>query len=102
MILAAEGFSPSKQHRTLRPESARMKNIYIGNLNLSTTEVTLRNLFEPFGKVSRINIISGRGFGFVEMPSDSEGSSAINALKGTTIDGNALAVSEARPKRSRN
>ena len=79
-----------------------MRNIYIGNLNSITTEDSLRSLFEPFGTVSKINIISGRGFGFVEMPSDSEGSSAINALKGKMIDGNALTVNEARPKHNRN
>lgn len=79
-----------------------MKNIYVGNLNSSTMEDILRTLFEPFGSVSKINIISGRGFGFVEMPSDSEGNNAINALKGKMIDGNALRVNEARPKHNRN
>lgn len=78
-----------------------MKNIYVGNLNLSTTENTLRSLFESFGTVSKINIINGRGFGFVEMASDSEGSSAISALKGKMVDGNALTFNEARPKHNR-
>jgi len=79
-----------------------MKNIYVGNLNSTTTEATVRSLFEPFGAVSKVSIISGRGFGFVEMASDAEGNSAINALKGKSLDGNALTVNEARPKRERN
>lgn len=79
-----------------------MKNIYVGNLSHTTTEATLKALFEPFGKVSKVNVISGRGFGFVEMDNDSEGNSAIDALKGRSLDGNALTINEARPKRSRN
>lgn len=78
-----------------------MKNIYVGNLNSSTTGDTLRATFETFGKVSAVNIITGRGFGFVEMASDSEGTAAINGLQGKTVDGNALTVNEARPKRER-
>jgi cold-inducible RNA-binding protein len=78
-----------------------MKNIYVGNLSSSTTGDSLRAVFEPFGKVSAVNIISGRGFGFVEMDSDSEGNAAITGLAGQSLDGNALTVNEARPKRPR-
>jgi RNA recognition motif-containing protein len=78
-----------------------MKNIYVGNLNPSTNEATLRTLFEPFGTVSKVSVINGRGFGFVEMDSDAEGNSAIDALKGRSLDGNALTINEARPKRER-
>jgi cold-inducible RNA-binding protein len=85
-----------------RRESASMKNIYIGNLSSSTTEASLRTLFEPFGKVSKVSVINGRGFGFVEMATDSEGQKAITDLQGKTLDGNALTVNEARPKRERN
>lgn len=79
-----------------------MKNIYVGNLNSSTTEASLRALFEPLGAVSKISIVSGRGFGFVEMANDSEGTNAITALKDRMLDGNTLTVNEARPKRKRN
>lgn len=79
-----------------------MKNIYIGNLNSSTTETTLRGLFEPFGKVSKVHIVTGRGFGFVEMSDDAEGTSALSALNGKSLDGNALTINEARPKRDHN
>lgn len=79
-----------------------MKNIYVGNLNTSTTEATLKTLFEPFGSVTKVSIIPGRAFGFVEMSSDSEGTSAISALQGKSVDGNALTVNEAKPKKGRN
>jgi RNA recognition motif-containing protein len=78
-----------------------MKNIYVGNLSPSTTGDTLKAAFAPFGAVTAVNIITGRGFGFVEMTNDAEGNSAINALNGKSLDGNALTVNEARPKRSR-
>ncbi len=78
-----------------------MKNIYVGNLNLSTKDAALRTLFEPYGKVEKVNIIAGRGFGFVEMSQDSEANAAINGLKGAVLDGNTLTVNEARPKRER-
>ena len=78
-----------------------MKNIYVGNLNSRTTDDTLRTAFASFGTVSKVNIIPDRGFGFVEMASDSEGQAAIDGMKGRSIDGNALTVNEARPKRER-
>jgi cold-inducible RNA-binding protein len=78
-----------------------MKSIYIGNLNPRTTDDTLRTAFAMFGTVSKVNIISGRGFGFVEMASDTEAQTAINSMTGKSIDGNTLTVNEARPKRER-
>ncbi len=78
-----------------------MKSIYIGNLNSSTTDDTLRTAFATFGTVSKVNIVAGRGFGFVEMPSDSEAQTAIAGMAGKSIDGNTLTVNEARPKRER-
>jgi len=78
-----------------------MKSIYIGNLSPRTTDDTLRTAFAMFGTVSKVNIISGRGFGFVEMTSDSEAQTAITGMAGKSIDGNTLTVNEARPKRER-
>jgi|1185.fasta_scaffold266817_1 RNA recognition motif-containing protein len=78
-----------------------MKNIYVGNLSPSTTGETLKAAFAPFGAVAAVNIITGRGFGFVEMTNDAEGMSAISALNGKTLDGSALTVNEARPKKSK-
>ena len=84
-----------------------MKNIYVGNLSFGATEDAVRSLFEAFGTVDRVNIVTDRdsgqprGFGFVEMANDAEGDKAINALNGKDLDGRALNVNEARPKTER-
>lgn len=73
-------------------------NIYVGNLPFSTTEDTLKTLFVEFGDIESIKLIkdrfSGRprGFGFVEMPSNSEADQAIKALNGSHLDGNFIKV----------
>ena len=82
-------------------------NIYVGNLNYSSTEDSIRTLFESHGEVASVNIIKfqdtgrSRGFGFVEMPNQQEARAAISAVGGTDLDGNALTVNEARPKKER-
>jgi len=82
-------------------------NIYVGNLPYGVSDDELRELFEPFGSVSRVNIISDRetgrskGFGFVEMADDSEGQRAIEELNGHSMDGRKIAVNEARPREER-
>jgi len=79
-------------------------NLYVGNLSYSTTDDGLRQTFEAFGQVTSASIIkdkfSGRskGFGFVEMPTDTEGQAAIESLNGKELDGRALRVNEARPR----
>ena len=79
-------------------------NIYVGNLSYDVTEEELRQEFLAFGKVESVNIItdkySGRpkGFGFVEMPSVSEGQAAITALNGKTLKDRTLNVNAARPR----
>ncbi len=84
-----------------------MKNIYVGNLSFGATEDSVRALFETYGAVGRVNIVTdrdtgqARGFGFVEMNNDSEGEKAIAALNGAELDGRALSVNEARPKTER-
>jgi RNA recognition motif-containing protein len=84
-----------------------VKNIYVGNLPFQTTEEDLRRLFEPFGTVDRASVVSdrdtgrSRGFGFVEMPQDDEGTKAIESLDGTDLDGRALRVNEAKPRAPR-
>jgi RNA recognition motif-containing protein len=81
-----------------------MKNIFVGNLDFSATESSLRSLFEPYGNVERVNLITdrdtgrSRGFAFVEMTDSAEADRAIAALNGTELDGRALNVNEARPK----
>jgi len=78
--------------------------IYVGNLSYDVTEEELRQEFLAFGGVESVNIImdkySGRpkGFGFVEMPSVSEGQAAITALNGKTLKERTLNVNAARPR----
>ena len=78
--------------------------IYVGNLSYDVTEEELRQEFMAFGEVETVNIImdkySGRpkGFGFVEMPSVSEGQAAIDGLNGKTLKERTLNVNAARPR----
>ena len=84
-----------------------MKNIFVGNLNFGATEGAVRSLFEAYGTVERVNIITdrdtgqARGFGFVEMSANAEADRAIAELNGRELDGRALNVNEARPKTER-
>jgi len=83
-----------------------MKKLYVGNLSFDATEEELRQMFEPHGAVESASLATdrdsgrSRGFGFVEMSSDSEAESAIAALNGSQAGGRALVVNEARPKTS--
>ncbi len=82
-------------------------NIYVGNLPYTTTDDDLRKIFEPYGTVSEARVIidreenRSRGFGFVEMPDNSEGQAAIDAMNGADMQGRALKVNEARPREER-
>jgi RNA recognition motif-containing protein len=84
-----------------------MKNIFVGNLSFNTNEDELRQLFEPFGQVDRVSIMTdrdtgrSRGFGFVEMSSNEDGEKAITALNGSSVGGRTVNVNEARPKTER-
>ena len=68
-----------------------MKNIFVGNLSYGATEESIRTLFEQYGAVDRVNIVTDRdtgqakGFGFVEMSGDAEGVRAIEALSGREL-----------------
>ncbi len=84
-----------------------MKNIFVGNLNFNTGEDELRQMFEQYGQVDRVSIMTdrdtgrSRGFGFVEMTNAEDGEKAIAALNGTQMGGRTLNVNEARPKAER-
>src|SRR3984893_9853766 len=84
-----------------------MKNIFVGNLNFGATEDAVRSLFESYGTVERVSIVTDRdtgqprGFGFVEMTANAEADRAIAELNGRELDGRALNVNEARPKEDR-
>ena len=88
-------------------KESKLKNIFVGNLSFGTTEDTVRSIFEPYGSVDRVNIVTdretgqARGFAFVEMGVDAEGNAAISGLNGRDIDGRTLNVNEARPKAER-
>ena len=79
-------------------------NIYVGNLSYSMSEEELRDAFGAFGEVSSVKILMdretgrSRGFGFVEMPNQSDGEKAIAQLNGKEVGGRPLRINEARPK----
>ena len=82
-------------------------NIYVGNLSYGMSEDELREAFSAYGDVSSVKILSdretgrSRGFGFVEMPNQSEGEAAIAQLNGKELGGRTLRVNEARPRERR-
>ena len=84
-----------------------MKNIFVGNLSFNTNEDEVRQLFESYGQVDRVSIMTdrdtgrSRGFGFVEMNSNEDGEKAIAALNGSQLGGRTINVNEARPKAER-
>jgi RNA recognition motif-containing protein len=84
-----------------------LKNIFVGNLSFGATEDSVRSMFEAYGTIDRVSIVTdrdtgrARGFGFVEMSNDAEGDRAISELNGRDLDGRALNVNEARPKENR-
>jgi cold-inducible RNA-binding protein len=84
-----------------------LKNIFVGNLSFNTTEDSVRALFEAYGTIDRVSIVTdrdtgqARGFGFVEMSNNAEGDRAIAELNGRDLDGRAINVNEARPKEDR-
>jgi cold-inducible RNA-binding protein len=98
--------SPPHRARTSTAQcrGPRLKNIFVGNLSFNTSEDELRQMFEPFGQVDRVSIMTdrdtgrSRGFGFVEMASNEDGEKAITALNGSQVGGRTLNVNEARPK----
>lgn len=73
-------------------------NIYVGNFTFQMAESDLRQMFEPFGTVEQIKIIKDRfrdrskGFGFVEMPNNSEADKAIKALHVNMIEKRPITV----------
>jgi len=93
--------------RCLQIKKENMKNIFVGNLSFGATEETLRSMFENYGTVERISIVTdretgrSRGFGFVEMTNAGEAERAIAALNGSDLGGRSINVNEARPKEDR-
>ena len=75
--------------------------LYVGNLSSSVTNQDLQDLFSQHGEVKEVNILEGKGFGFVEMSNPAEAETAKEALDGSDCKGLTLKVDEARPPRKR-
>ena len=81
-----------------------MKNIFVGNLDFTATDSSVRAMFERYGTVDRVSLVTdrdtgrSRGFAFVEMSNTQEADRAIAGLNGADFEGRALNVNEARPK----
>lgn len=86
------------------------KKLYVGNLSYNTNEDSLRNLFQTYGTVESVKVITDRdtgtskGFGFVEMGTDAEAGAAIAGANGLDLDGRQIKVNEAmdKPRRDNN
>jgi RNA recognition motif-containing protein len=82
-------------------------NIYVGNLSYEVTEDDLRAAFAEFGTVESVNLIKdkysgqSKGFGFVEMPDNSEADQAIKALNGAALKDRNVKVNQAKPRGDR-
>ncbi len=81
--------------------------LYVGNLAYSVRDESLQEAFSQFGSVTSAKVMMDRetgrskGFGFVEMGSDSEAQAAMNAMNGQALEGRAIVVNEARPREDR-
>ena len=88
------------------PHKLILMNIFAGSLPYTLGEAELRQLFEAYGEVTSVKLISDRetgrskGFGFVEMADDEAAQSAIAALNGSSVKGRNIAVSQAEEKKS--
>ena len=81
-----------------------MTTIFVGNLSFQTTESEVRNVFERFGRVARVRVMterdsgSPRGFAFVNMPGMEDAEEAIARLNGNSLGGRSMTVNEARAR----
>jgi len=83
------------------------KKLYVGNMSYDVDNSTLEQMFAAHGTVDSAQVITDRntgrskGFGFVEMSTESEAQAAITALNGQDCNGRALTVNEAKPREDR-
>ncbi len=82
-------------------------NIYVGNLDYTVTEDDLKEAFSEFGEISSVRLVSdkfsgkSKGFGFIEMPDNSEAEAAMNALNESSFKGRDIKVNQAKPREDR-
>ncbi len=82
-------------------------NIYVGNLPYNITEDELKDVFAEYGAVDRVTLITdkytgeSKGFGFIEMPTQSEAEEAVKSLDGSSVKGRNIKVNQARPRTDR-
>lgn len=76
------------------------KSLYVGNMSYNTSESELRTLFEPYGPIDSVRVISDKGFAFVDIPEENA-QTAIEALNGKELGGRQLTINEARPRTER-
>ena len=81
--------------------------VYVGNMSYSTTSDNVKELFEKFGKITSVKLITdfntgqSKGFAFVEMETETDAQNAIKSLNGMEVNGRQIVVSEAREKKER-
>ncbi len=101
------GASPTRAGKPRGRQEDRSRRIFIGGLAYTTTREEVRELFEVYGEVEHVHLITeretgrARGFGFVEMPDATEAQAAIDGLNGTMLGGRTINVSEARQREER-
>lgn len=82
-------------------------NLFVGNLAYTTTEDSLKSMFEQIGEVASARVVTDRdsgrskGFGFVEFASEDDNQKAVDQLNGKELDGRNITVDIARPKEDR-
>jgi len=82
-------------------------NIFVGSLPFKVEESELKEVFEEFGEVSSVKIITDRetgrskGFGFIEMPDDEAAQKAISEVNGAELYGRTIVVNQAEEKKER-
>ena len=83
------------------------QNLFVGNLSYDTTEDTLRTLFDEYGQIESVRLVSdrytgrSRGFAFVEMSTEQAAEEAISGMNNKQLDGREIKVEKAKPRPDR-
>jgi RNA recognition motif-containing protein len=103
LLLPVFSSRETAEQRDTRKREAAMQGtkLFVGNLSYSVDREKLKELFAEYGEVANVNIIEGKGFGFVEMANREGAEKAKAGLNGTQLQGRTLNVDEARPQRDK-